>query len=346
MLDLAPRRPGMLLFRPPQTAGHHPARLAYAAARGDGTRDTVAVPPASRVVHCAAWNHPSFDAAAECWEHGLDLAISRGARVVALLPAIAHAGNARIAHRARLYRRQRDPHWCRDIVRDIVQAKLHNQSALLILYHDRPAQAWEQRGLPPTPWGEDYTAAIAGLRADRLALRAANDLASIRGLEGHGARHYFSAWPALTRRDSFRRSPRTQRDPVNLLLDRCYAHLAHRFTLHLLDHDLDCAAGMLHADDDHRPGLALDLMEPVRPLIADRFALRWLRRPPRDWWRTTAEGRLTFTATGNRLFRQRWGDWLTGTSRRSGQDRHIAAIVSGFRDWIDTGTPLSWPRIR
>jgi len=50
--------------------------------------------------------------------------------------------------------------------------------------------------------------------------------------------------------------------------------------------------------------------------------------------------------TGNRLFRQRWGDWLAGTGKRSGQDRHIATIVSGFRDWIDTGTPLAWPRIR
>src|SRR5690606_29156448 len=41
---------------------------------------------------------------------------------------------------------------------------------------------------------------------------------------------------------------------------------------------LDAAVGFLHRDRPGRPGLALDLMEELRPVLADRLALSLINR--------------------------------------------------------------------
>ncbi len=49
---------------------------------------------------------------------------------------------------------------------------------------------------------------------------------------------------------------------------------------------LDSAVGFLHRDRPGRPGLALDLMEEFRPVLADRIALTLINRQqikPKDF---------------------------------------------------------------
>jgi len=346
MLSCPPLKPGIILFRPPQTDGALLPRLDYAS-KGRG-RIELSTGPQSRIVHLAPWNQISFDAKAECWEHGLDIAITRGARISALLASQACIRPERIQTRRHLYRRQRDPAWNIATVRNIIDAKIGNQFALLRLYHDRPAEAWNEKGATPTAWGDHYPDALASLRADRLTLPSRTTIDSLRGLEGHAAMSYFSSWPALLGRSSFRRQARTARDPINLLLDMTYARLAQLVTLHLLDADFDPAAGMLHVDTDDRPSLALDLMEPLRPLIADRFVLRWFRREPQAWCIETPSGKWSTTPHGRKLFRERWSSWLYGNSdrQRPGMNASIQSAVKGFQSWLIDEVPIDWPRVR
>ena len=87
----------------------------------------------------------------------------------------------------------------------------------------------------------------------------------------------------LVRRDdevfSFRgRSRRPPLDQINALLSFLYAMLGHDCRSALESHGLDPQVGFLHADRPGRAGLALDLMEELRPVLADRLALSLVNR--------------------------------------------------------------------
>lgn len=112
-------------------------------------------------------------------------------------------------------------------------------------------------------------------------------LAALRLLEAQGAAAYWEAWHdarlAFARREQAkvpahwlagtpRRSPhtgtpRTAAHPLNALLNYLYAVLEAEARLACLTMGLDPALGLLHADLRARDSLALDLMEPVRPVV-------------------------------------------------------------------------------
>lgn len=106
---------------------------------------------------------------------------------------------------------------------------------------------------------------------------------SVRGIEGDGARTYFGAFDALitSPHEAFRFNGRNRRpptDPVNALLSFLYTLLLHDIQGALESVGLDPAVGFLHRDRPGRPGLALDLMEELRPVVADRLALSLINR--------------------------------------------------------------------
>lgn len=74
------------------------------------------------------------------------------------------------------------------------------------------------------------------------------------------------------------RSRRPPLDPVNALLSFLYTLLTHDCRSALESVGLDPAAGFLHRDRPGRPSLALDLMEEMRPVLADRLALSLINR--------------------------------------------------------------------
>lgn len=69
------------------------------------------------------------------------------------------------------------------------------------------------------------------------------------------------------------RSRRPPLDNVNALLSFAYSLLANECAAALEGVGLDPSVGMLHTDRPGRKSLALDLMEELRPLLADRFVL-------------------------------------------------------------------------
>ena len=104
----------------------------------------------------------------------------------------------------------------------------------------------------------------------------------LRGVEGEAARTYFAAFGDLLAGDAAfafpRRSRRPPRDAVNALLSFLYAMLAHDARSAAESCGLDSQVGFLHRDRPGRPGLALDLIEEFRPVLADRVALTLINR--------------------------------------------------------------------
>lgn len=125
----------------------------------------------------------------------------------------------------------------------------------------------------------------AELRLGDSARRAmlADNVASLRGIEGEAASAYFAAFGYLVRvdEDAFRfgvRSRRPALDRFNALLNFLYALLGHDCRSALESVGLNPQVGLLHADRPGRASLALDLIEEFRPVIADRLALSLVNR--------------------------------------------------------------------
>lgn len=114
-------------------------------------------------------------------------------------------------------------------------------------------------------------------------LEESQNLGVIRGIEGEAAKIYFTALNdlILTDKDDFYLRGRTRRPPrdnMNALLSFIYTLLRHDVVSALETVGLDPAVGFLHRDRPGRPSLALDLMEELRPYLADRLALSLVNR--------------------------------------------------------------------
>ena len=109
-------------------------------------------------------------------------------------------------------------------------------------------------------------------------LLAAESLDSLRGLEGEAAAVYFSALDEmiLNNKEDFYFAGHNRRPPLdrmNAMLSFVYALLANDCASALESAGLDSFVGFLHRDRPGRSSLALDLMEELRPCLADRFVL-------------------------------------------------------------------------
>lgn len=107
----------------------------------------------------------------------------------------------------------------------------------------------------------------------------AASIASLMGVEGAAARAYFAWWSdSVDCSWAFHgRNRRPPRDPLNAMLSFGYtllsAELAAACEIAHLDPDL----GFLHSPRWGRPALALDLMEPWRPVLVDSVVLGLVR---------------------------------------------------------------------
>lgn len=162
-------------------------------------------------------------------------------------------------------------------VRAIVAAKAVNQRTVLL------------RALRDHGEGLGADAVEALQTAERRLADAARrtqhaaDVDVLRGLEGECAAAYFGVFDRLLRPPgpAFRFAGRSRRPPldrVNALLSFLYALLGHDCRSALEAHGLDPQVGLLHTDRPGRAGLALDLMEELRPVLADRLALSLINR--------------------------------------------------------------------
>ena len=89
------------------------------------------------------------------------------------------------------------------------------------------------------------------------------------------SRIYFYLFGLRMKRLTFSgRSRRPAKDPANALLNLSYAFLRNECAALLDAHGLDCGLGFLHGVRYGRESLALDVMEPFRPVVADYLVAR------------------------------------------------------------------------
>ena len=171
------------------------------------------------------------------------------------------AGHKNVELRTAQYQRSFEPVFCLRLARELVAAKIRNARTLL------------RRNFK----GDDApSAALAELR--RLAERAphARESAELLGIEGQAGAVYFGHFgrvltpeAAAFGFDFTKRNRRPPADPVNALLSFAYALLTRTLTVTLAAVGFDPYRGFYHQPRYGRPALALDLMEPFRPLLAD-----------------------------------------------------------------------------
>jgi CRISPR-associated protein Cas1 len=161
-----------------------------------------------------------------------------------------------------------EPWFCLRLAKKLVAGKIRNQRTMLLRNHIEPRKA-DLRELK------------------RLIARAegAVSLEELLGFEGAAARIYFGQFAGMLKRDgewngepalSFNfesRNRRPPRDPINALLSLAYSLLAKDLTVACYAVGFDPMIGFYHQPRHGRPALALDLMEPLRPLIADSAVL-------------------------------------------------------------------------
>jgi CRISPR-associated protein Cas1 len=109
-------------------------------------------------------------------------------------------------------------------------------------------------------------------------LQSQTEVDSIRGIEGEAAGEYYAVLNELilSPNEDFEMRGRNRRPPLdrmNALLSFLYTLLANECASALESVGLDPQVGFLHVDRSGRSGLALDLMEELRPHLADRMVL-------------------------------------------------------------------------
>lgn len=139
------------------------------------------------------------------------------------------------------------------------------------------------------------------------------NLNSLRGLEGAASTIYFSIYDdmILNNKDDFYFNKRNKRPPldnVNAMMSFSYSLLANDCASALESVGLDSYVGFIHRDRPGRNSLALDLMEELRPCIADRFVLTLInnRIISNKHFITQESGAVFFTDEGRSLFLKHW----------------------------------------
>jgi CRISP-associated protein Cas1 len=172
-------------------------------------------------------------------------------------------GHKNVELRTAQYRASFDAAFCLRLSKALVASKLRNARTLL---------RRNARGEAPPE------APLAGLRRAVRAVAEARSLAELLGVEGNGAALYFGSFAAMLgggdagpglRFEFESRNRRPATDPVNAMLSFAYAMLVRELTQTLSAVGFDPYRGFYHQPRYGRPALALDLMEPFRPILAD-----------------------------------------------------------------------------
>jgi CRISPR-associated protein Cas1 len=196
-------------------------------------------------------------------------------------------GVRNISMRRAQFRLADSEEFCLKLTRQLVSGKIRNQRTMLQRNHIEPPAA-----------------KIGLLKCAYEDAERADSLEQLLGIEGNAARIYFEHFSGMIKtggpagednsaREEFpfeftHRNRRPPRDPVNALLSLAYSVLAKDLTIVCNAVGLDPFMGFYHQPRFGRAALALDLMEPFRPLIADSAVLSAINThmvTPRDFVR-------------------------------------------------------------
>jgi CRISP-associated protein Cas1 len=196
--------------------------------------------------------------------------------------------NGNVLLRREQYRKSDEEQAAASIARAAVMAKVANCRTVVL------------RGARERTDGDGVGALDkAAVRLARVltSLEKASTVDGVRGFEGEAASVYFGVFDHLitASKEAFFFRERNRRPPldnINALLSFLYTLLVHDIEGALEAVGLDPAVGFLHRDRPGRPGLALDLMEELRPVLADRLTLSLVnrRQVQMDGFRRTESG--------------------------------------------------------
>jgi CRISPR-associated protein Cas1 len=195
------------------------------------------------------------------------------------------------------FRLSEQEYFGRAVARRLVEGKIRNQRTLLQRNHIEPQRA-----------------TLDGLKEMARRAERAESLEELLGIEGNAARLYFGDFAGMIKPDEDAgtgelrfvldgRNRRPPRDPVNALLSLGYSLLAKDLTVACYAVGFDPYVGFYHQPRFGRPALALDLMEPFRPLIVDSAVLTAINGgmvTERDFVRVG--GSVALTAAGRKAF--------------------------------------------
>jgi CRISPR-associated protein Cas1 len=208
------------------------------------------------------------------------------------------------------FRFARDETVCLSLARQFVHGKIRNHRTLLMRNHLEP----------PEP------IILKLKRASEDALAAAS-IAELLGIEGAAASQYFQQFNGMVKVEDddlpglempgknakqlafnfnfTNRNRRPPTDPVNAMLSLAYSMLAKDCTLAALAVGFDPYIGFYHQPRFGRPALGLDLMEEMRPLVAESVVLSCINNrvvTEKDFVR--AGQAVNLTAPGRKRFFQ------------------------------------------
>ena len=206
-------------------------------------------------------------------------------------------GHKNVELRTAQYRASFDERTCLRFARGLVAAKIQNCRTLL-------RRNWKR--------AESSNPVLVDLRSDGLRAGRADSLPELLGVEGTAAARYFRSFAAMLNEsesdgefgfDFETRNRRPPKDPVNALLSFAYSLLTRAWTVTLAAVGFDAYRGLYHQPRYGRPALALDLMEPFRPLVADSVVVQAINNgevKPTDF--KTVAGSVNLSADGRRRF--------------------------------------------
>lgn len=144
-------------------------------------------------------------------------------------------------------------------------------------------------------------------------IETCEDLDQLRGLEGEAAQRYFDCFDTLIlqQHNDFAFTSRNRRPPLdntNALLSFAYSILASNCASALQSVGLDPYVGFLHRARPGRRSLALDLMEELRAVYADRFVLSCINQKilTAKHFQKQENGAVLLTDDGRRAFLNAW----------------------------------------
>lgn len=225
-------------------------------------------------------------------------------------------GHKNVELRTAQYKASFDPAHCLRIARGVVAAKIANCRTLL-------RRNWKPEEKPER--------ALQDMKRLLEQARRCDTLESLLGIEGQAAAIYFANFRELIVRgddasfafDFTTRNRRPPTDAVNAMLSLAYALLARGLTVTLQAVGFDPFRGFYHQPRYGRPALALDLMEPFRPLLADSCVLNAINNGevrPADF--ISAAGSVNLHPDGRKRF-------IAGFERRL--DQEIIHPLFGYR---------------
>ena len=180
-------------------------------------------------------------------------------------------GNGNVAVREAQYRCAFDENRCLSLSHNLVAAKVQNSRTML-------RRNWRTERDTTTK-----DRALERLKRIGKQVPKVETIQQLLGAEGEAAAIYFASFEnmlAIHSRNnlpSFSFSTRNRRpptDPVNAMLSLAYALLTRTFTSIISAVGLDPYMGFYHRPRHGRPALALDMMEPFRPIVADSCVIQ------------------------------------------------------------------------